>query len=107
MEGAGRRLEGHADVGNAKLRGRGRHAYSARPCRSTASPIAGDYVAKAVPAVIAVCVCPLALIGVPRPSADDGKLLPLYKLSAALSRMPHGIRESLGLHIRRLEDGRP
>src|SRR5215831_13936871 len=76
MEGAGRRLERHADVGNAKLRGRGRHAYSARPCRSTDSPIPGDYIAKAVPAAIAVCVCPRALIGVPRPPADDGKLLP-------------------------------
>src|SRR6266436_8226860 len=93
MEGAGRRLERHADVGNAKLRGRGRHAYSARPCRGTDSPVPGDYIAKAVPAAIAVCVCPRALIGVPRPPADDGKLLPLHKLSAALSRMPHDIRD--------------
>src|SRR5262249_3761195 len=93
MEGAGRRLEGHADVGNAKLRGRGRHAYSARPCRSTDPPIPGDYIAKAVPAAIAVCVCPRALIAAQRPAADDGKLLPLHKLSAALSRTPRGIRD--------------
>src|SRR5262245_41075731 len=93
MQGAGRRLERHADVGNAKLRGRGRHAYSARPCRSTDSPIPGDYIAKAVPAAIAVCVCPRALIGVPRPPADDGKLRPVHKLSAALSRTLRGIRD--------------
>src|SRR6516165_11654489 len=36
---------------------------------------------------------PRASIAVPRPPAGDGKLLPLHKLSAALSRMPHGIRD--------------
>src|SRR6266508_3014160 len=46
MEGAGRRLERHADVGNAKLRGRGRHAYSARPCRGTDSPVPGGLYRK-------------------------------------------------------------
>jgi hypothetical protein len=56
-------------------------------------PIRGNYIAKAVPAAIAVCVCTRALIEVPRPPADDGKLLPLHKLSAALSRPPHGIRD--------------
>src|SRR5262249_51469631 len=53
----------------------------------------GDYIAKAVPAAIAVYVCPRPFIEVPKPPADDGKLLPLHKLSAALSRMPHGIRD--------------
>src|SRR5215831_10023456 len=53
----------------------------------------GDYIAKAVPAAIAVCVCPRALIAVARPPADDGKLLRLHKLSATRSRTPHGIRD--------------
>src|SRR5262245_58647545 len=53
----------------------------------------GHYIAKAMPAAIAVCVCRRALIEVPTPPADDGKLLRLHKLSARLSRTPHGIRD--------------
>src|SRR5262245_15107579 len=91
MEGAGRRLERHADVGNAKLRGRGRHAHSVS--RHGFPPSPGDYIAKAMPAAIAVCVCLRALIEAQRPTADDGKLRPVHKLSAALSRTPRGIRD--------------
>src|SRR5262249_51172367 len=56
-------------------------------------PSPGHYIAKAVPAAIAVCVYPRALIEAQRPAADDGKLRPVHKLSAAFSRMPRGIRD--------------
>src|SRR5258708_26982825 len=45
-----------------------------------------DYIAKAVPAAIAVCVWTRALIEVPRLPADGRELLHLHKLSAAVSR---------------------
>src|SRR5260221_12407357 len=47
---------------------------------------AADYIAKAVPAAIAVCVWTRALIEVPRLPADGRELLHLHKLSAAVSR---------------------
>src|SRR5262245_24909253 len=94
MEGAGRRLERLADVGNAKLQGRGRHAHSARPCRGTDSPIPGELYRKShASSHRRLRVCTRALIEVPRPPADDGKLVPLHKLSAALSRTLRGIRD--------------
>src|SRR5438876_1416115 len=44
-----------------------------------------DYIAKAVPAAIAVCVWTRALIEVPRLPADGRELLHLHKLSAAVT----------------------
>src|SRR6516162_5132627 len=44
-----------------------------------------DYIAKAVPAAIAVCVWTRALIEVPRLPADGRELLHLHKLSAGVS----------------------
>src|SRR5215813_660630 len=94
MEGARWRLERHADVGNAKLRGRGRHAYSARPCHGTDSPIPGGLYRKShASSHRRLRVCTRALIEVPSLPADDGKLVPVHKLSAALSRTPRGIRD--------------
>jgi hypothetical protein len=45
----------------------------------------GDYIAKAMPAAIAVCVWTRAVIEVPRLPADGGELLHLHKLSAGVS----------------------
>src|SRR5712671_3852694 len=45
-----------------------------------------DYIAKAMPAAIAVCVWTRALIEVPRLPADGRELLHLHKLSAAVPR---------------------
>ena len=46
VEGARRRPERHADVGNAQFRGRERHAHSARPCHGTDYPIPGGLYRK-------------------------------------------------------------
>src|SRR5215472_8754525 len=51
-----------------------------------------DYIAKAVPAAIAVCVWTRAVIEVPRP-ADGGELLHLHKLSAGVSWALSRIRD--------------
>src|SRR5262245_30509116 len=79
-----------------------------RPCRGTDFPIPGGLYRKShASSHRRLRVCTRALIEVPRLPADDGKLVPLHKLSAALSRTPVASGTSLGLHIRRLEDGRP
>src|SRR6516164_1174496 len=56
------------------------HRVAARMAQSP-----GDYIAKAMPAAIAVCVWTRALIEVPRLRAAGGELLHLYKLSAGVS----------------------
>src|SRR6516162_3824087 len=57
----------------------------------------GDYIAKAMPAAIAVCVCPRALIEAQRPAADDGKLRAVHKLSAGVSWALSRIRDITSL----------
>src|SRR5262249_48882890 len=47
-----------------------------------------------MPAAIAVCVYPRALIEAQRPTADDGKLLPVHKLSAPLSGRPRAPQDT-------------
>src|SRR6516164_6495441 len=57
----------------------------------------GDYIAKAVPAAIAVCVWTRAVVEVPGVPADGGELRHLHKLSAGVSWALSRIRDITSL----------
>src|SRR6516162_7285575 len=66
-----------------------------------------DYIAKAVPAAIAVCVCPRALIEVPKPRPMTANYSICTSFRQACPGRCVASGTSLRFHIRCLEDGRP